>query len=261
MKPVMIATALFISGTSLSCAEDHTAQTGDSQNHAAASWSYDGQTGPDHWGELKPEYSSCAKGLNQTPIDIASEQVIDGMLPQIPLDYATLKPAKIKNTGHSIQVDIDSGGSLVVDDQDFALKQFHFHSPSENTINGESFPIEAHFVHQNSNGDLAVLAVLFSTGAADKTLTALWDQMPAEAGQSAELGDDALSAISTKNTIENYYRFNGSLTTPPCSEGVRWIVRKTPLTASAEQIETLKTALKHANNRPLQPLNARLVVD
>lgn len=259
MKKTLLISMIAVSSISLSCTKEP--QTQNQAEHSAASWSYEGQTGPAHWAELDSRYATCGTGENQTPVNIVDQDAVDADLPPVKLDYEVLVPVGIKNTGHSIQVDISEGGSMQLDGQVFELKQFHFHSPSENTVDENSFPIEAHFVHQNEAGELAVIGMMFTSGEADKTLAALWENMPTESGQKVALNENALDAIKMQTMLQAYYRFNGSLTTPPCTEGVRWVVLKSPLTASEEQIETLKAALKHPNNRPLQPLNARLIID
>jgi len=224
-------------------------------------WSYDGATGPEHWGKLAAEFSQCSQGKNQSPININTTDVIDADQSDVILNYSMLRADKIINNGHTVQVVMRSGGVIKVDGQDFELKQFHFHTPSENTVNNRHFPMEAHFVHQNKAGDIAVLAMMFTPGKADKTVAALWESLPMKKGQSAKLSSTVLKAIESETKIKKYYRFNGSLTTPPCSEGVRWIVMETPMTVSEEQVKSLQKALKHANNRPVQPLNARLVTN
>lgn len=224
-------------------------------------WSYTGATGPEQWGKLAAEYSQCGQGKNQSPINIDPPTVMDAEQTDISLNYSLLMADKIINNGHSIQVDMRSGGSVEIDGKTFELKQFHFHTPSENTVNGRHFPMEAHFVHQSKKGELAVLAMMFIPGNADKTVAGLWESLPMEKGESAKLSSSVLKAIESDAKVKKYYRFNGSLTTPPCTEGVRWIVLETPMTVSEEQVKLLQKALKHPNNRPVQGLNARLVTN
>lgn len=226
-------------------------------SEGAAHWSYSGALGPEHWGAISPEYAACRVGANQSPVDISS--VAHAGLSPLDVHYAD-GARRILNNGHTVQVDVASGSSIDVDGHPFTLKQFHFHSPSENRINGRSYPLEVHMVHADADGHLAVVAVMFEQGSANPTLTQLWAHMPDHAGSAHEL-EPGLSAASLLPPQHSYYRFSGSLTTPPCSEGVRWMVMKQPLTASSEQIATFAAVLHHANNRPLQPLNGRLVVD
>ena len=214
----------------------------------AAPWSYSGALGPEHWSAISPAYAACRVGANQSPVDISN--VAHAGLAPLDVHYAD-GARRILNNGHTVQVDVASGSSIDVDGHPFTLKQFHFHAPSENRINGRSYPLEVHMVHADADGHLAVVAVMFEQGPANPTLAQLWAHMPDHAGSAHEL-DHALSAASLLPPQHGYYRFSGSLPTPPCSEGVRWMVMQQPLAASV---------LHHANNRPLQPLNGRLVVD
>ncbi len=158
-----------------------------------------------------------------------------------------------------MQVNYASGSSIKVDGTSFELKQLHFHAPSENHIEGKSYPLEAHLVHASDEGDLAVVAVMFEEGGANEGLEQAWSSMPEQAGEEKTL-QSSLSADDILPSDRDYYRFNGSLTTPPCTQGVRWLVMKQPVTASKEQIEHFADVLHEPNNRPLQPVNARPVL-
>ncbi len=195
-------------------------------------------------------------GKNQSPINITTS--LDAKLDAIAPSYTTASNA-IVNNGHTIQVNVDGGSTLTVDGMTFELKQFHFHTPSENHIEGKSFPLEAHFVHLDKEGNIAVLALMFEEGEENKALAKVWEKMPKEAHEKSAL---VLSDISKALLPENkeYYRFNGSLTTPPCSEGVRWLVLKTPVSISKAQVEAFAHTMHHPNNRPIQATNARLIV-
>ena len=227
-----------------------------SQASEGPHWGYAGEAGPAHWGELDPKFSTCAAGLNQSPIDIAS--TIEAEL--APLDIAyTSAGNEILNNGHTVQVNVAPGSTLTVDGKTFALKQFHFHTPSENTIDGKPFAMEAHLVHADAEGHLAVIGVMFEEGEANPTIGALWQAMPQEAGAKQSLADPVDPAALLPEG-RDYYRFNGSLTTPPCTEGVRWLVMKTPLTISKAQVVAFAAAVHGANNRPVQSVNARPVL-
>ncbi|MCC9002163.1 MAG: carbonic anhydrase family protein, partial [Candidatus Competibacter sp.] len=147
----------------------------------------------------------------------------------------------------------------LVDGVRFELKQFHFHVPSENLLNGQSFPMEAHLVHTDQDGNIAVVAILFSKGKANRALEKAWAQMPKKEGDKLALSA-GVSPLGILPANRNYYRYNGSLTTPPCSEGVRWLVMKNPVSASKEQIEEFAHTMHHPNNRPVQAVNARPVL-
>lgn len=219
-------------------------------------WTYSGPKGPEHWGELNPEFSTCATGKNQSPINLTN--MVKADLPEIKVNYK-LGGNEVLNNGHTIQVNYAPGSTIVIDGRSFELKQFHFHSPSENTIEGKSFPMEAHFVHVDKDGNLAVIAVMFEPGKHNAELEKAWAKMPDAEGEKYEL-NEAVDASSLLPRDYAYYRFNGSLTTPPCSEGVNWIVMKSFDTASKEQLEKFVHALHHNNNRPINPLNARIVI-
>lgn len=222
---------------------------------ASPHWAYEGDEGPDNWAQLTPEYGSCA-GSNQSPVDLRS--FVDARLPPIGFGY-TGAAKEILNNGHTVQLNYQPGSTIELDGREFELKQLHFHAPSENRIHGKSYPLEAHLVHADAEGKLAVIAVMFEEGAANGLLSSAWKAMPEHAGESHALAEPLkVDAILPRD--RDYYRFSGSLTTPPCTEGVRWLVLKQPMSASARQIERLAHVMHHPNNRPLQPLNARVVL-
>lgn len=220
-------------------------------------WTYEGKEGPENWGKLNPEYTTCDIGRNQSPINI--EDATHAVLK--PLRSIQKFPAKdIVNNGHTVQISFKEGNMLVLDNAAYQMKQVHFHAPSENKIHNISYPLEAHFVHADSKGNLTVIGVMFKEGKENPGLTKLWSQMPNEVGEPTLLKSRVIpSELIPVN--RSYYRFSGSLTTPPCSEGVRWLLMKTPLTASKEQIEVFERAVKHHNNRPIQALNGRVVLE
>ena len=221
-----------------------------------AHWGYTGHEGPGSWGELSPKYKMCGMGKNQSPINITTS--LDADLDAINPEYKSASK-EILNNGHTIQVNVEGGSTLNVDGITFELKQFHFHTPSENHIDGKSFPLEAHFVHLDKDGNIAVLALMFEEGEENKALSHVWEKMPKGANEKAALKlSDISTALLPKN--KDYYRFNGSLTTPPCSEGVRWLVLKTPVSISKAQVETFLHTMHHPNNRPIQATNARMIV-
>jgi carbonic anhydrase len=219
-------------------------------------WSYSGEGAPKNWGKLDPEFATCGTGKMQSPIDLSGGKK-DSLAP-IAFDYQA-GTKDIVNNGHTVQVNYNPGSSITAGGRRFELKQFHFHAPSENTFNGEHFPLEGHLVHADQDGKLAVVAVMFREGAANPLLDALWKTMPAKEGDDKELAKP-LSATEMLPKQHEYYQFTGSLTTPPCSENVLWLVLKTPATASKAQIDAFKKTMGHANNRPVQPLNKRQVL-
>ena len=221
-----------------------------------AHWGYTGHEGPASWGELSPKYKICGMGKNQSPINVTTS--LDADLAAIAPEYKSASK-EILNNGHTIQVNVEAGSTLSVDGITFELKQFHFHTPSENHIDGKSFPLEAHFVHLDKEGNIAVLALMFEEGEENKALSKVWEKMPKKANEKSELKfSDISKALLPEN--KEYYRFNGSLTTPPCSEGVRWLVLKTPVSISKAQVEAFLHTMQHPNNRPIQATNARMII-
>lgn len=220
-------------------------------------WSYRKKRGPEFWGQLSPDYVTCETGRSQSPIDITRTLVTT----QKPLKTFLRFPGKdIMNNGHTVQVSFKPGNMLVIDTVIYQMLQMHFHAPSENMIHGKSYPVEAHFVHADPDGNLAVIAVMFEKGHESKALARLWKQLPKFKGKPKKLKSRVL-ASDLMPRKKAYYRFSGSLTTPPCSEGVVWIVMKNAMTASEAQIKALKRILKHDNNRPVQPVNGRVVTE
>ena len=219
-------------------------------------WSYEGQDGPTHWAELAPDFSACSAGKNQSPVNITG--AIDGNLPELSISYQP-GGSEVINNGHTIQVNYLPGSFITVDGTDYELRQFHFHSPSENLIESQQYPMEVHFVHTDVNANLAVLAVMFSRGEENPALKTIWQTMSEEVNSAATL----MHQVSAGELIpedRSYFRFNGSLTTPPCSEGVTWIVLQHTDDASDAQLNAFLQTLHHTNNRPVQPLNARVVI-
>ena len=222
----------------------------------ASGWTYSGSEGPENWGKLSPDYAMCNAGRNQSPVNI--EGVLDAPLAPLKTTYG-VAGKEILNNGHTVQVNFAEGNRLTLDGAEFSLKQVHFHAPSENEIKGKSFPLEAHFVHADDKGNLAVIAVMLKEGKANAALTKLWAQISTEESEAVALNARVTPGeLMPKNRA--YYRFSGSLTTPPCSEGVRWLVLRDAITASTSQIEAFEHAVHHHNNRPIQELNGRVIV-
>jgi len=221
-----------------------------------AHWGYSGPEGPEHWGALDPAYATCSQGKNQSPVNLTG--MIESSLSPIAINYQS-GGNEILNNGHTIQVSYKPGSTITVAGHQFELKQLHFHSPGENTIEGHSYPMEAHFVHADKGGNLAVIAVMYKTGKKNAELEKAWGHMPENAGEKNALAEH-VNAGKLLPHDHDYYRFNGSLTTPPCSEGVWWLVMKHYDTASKEQIDEFAQTMHHPNNRPLQPLNARVIL-
>jgi carbonic anhydrase len=241
-------------------AGSHAAPGGD-----AVHWDYDGEEGPARWGQLSPDYSACAKGRSQSPIDLPAVALDDlgaGTFDYNPADFEAHPnehPEEVINNGHTIQVGIEDGASLIIGDERFQLVQFHFHAPSEHTVAGRTLPMEVHLVHRSDSGTFAVVGVLIAEGGHNPAVEPIWEHLPGESGTHESLADLTLDleALIPKRRLA--FRYLGSLTTPPCSEGVRWFVLAEPIELSAEQIAEF-SAIYDDNNRPTQPLRGRSLV-
>lgn len=240
-KSILLACAMLVSSNSF--ADDH------------AQWGYSGEGAPENWAKLTGDNFACT-GKNQSPINLSG--FIESELAPLVFNY-NADGTDIINNGHTVQVNFQEGSAVKIDGAQFNLLQFHFHAPSENHINGHSYPLEAHLVHADKDGNLAVVAVMFKEGAENKGLAAAWKKLPMNEGDKNQF-DKHIVASDILPVSKGYYRFNGSLTTPPCSEGVRWFVMKNAVTASKEQIEAFKNTMHGPNNRPLYPVNARIIL-
>jgi carbonic anhydrase len=218
-------------------------------------WNYEQSLeGPSHWSELDPAFETCAKGMNQSPIDIRDAVKAD--LPALQFNYSEVAPS-IVNNGHSIQINLPAGQTLVVGDKTYELLQFHFHTPSEETLSGKHMAMVGHFVHKTADGELGVLGILMQAGKTNAAFAPIFAHLPRK-GETITVDDLKLDLAAMLPIDKGYYSFAGSLTTPPCSEGVSWIVMKTPIQLGAEQIKAFRR-LFNANARPVQALNGRVV--
>ncbi|MDP2607473.1 MULTISPECIES: carbonic anhydrase [unclassified Oceanobacter] len=218
------------------------------------SWSYEGANGPEHWSSLSDNNTACNHGWNQSPLNLTA--MIDADQLPLVLNYHP-GGKEILNNGHTVQVNYATGNTLNVGYHRFNLMQLHFHTPSENRIESRSYPMEMHMVHATPEGRLAVLAIMFKTGKKNAELARIWDDLPQPGQRRALKGSLDITQLLPSSL--DYIRYNGSLTTPPCTEGVSWFVLKTPIEASADQM-TRFTRLIGENNRPLQHLNARMII-
>lgn len=217
-------------------------------------WSYDGETGPEHWAKLSPEFATCSTGTRQSPIDVRGGVGVD--LPPILFEYQPA-PVNVVDNGHTIQVNFSGGNAITVQGRRFELVQFHFHKPSEERINGKNYDMVAHLVHKDGEGKLGVIALLFERGGENAFIQTVWNNLPLE--QNSPLAPQEnldLNSILPKD--KGYYTYMGSLTTPPCTEGVLWMVMKTPVQMSSEQMSVFARLYKN-NVRPIQKSNGRLI--
>lgn len=220
-------------------------------------WGYSGAGRPEIWGELDKSYATCKTGQAQSPIDITASAPT--VVESITFNYRAT-PLKIVNNGHTIQVNTNPESSITLHGKKYTLVQFHFHSPSEHTMHGKHAVMELHLVHKNDEGQLAVVGVLMQPGKPHPLLKTLVEQLPANVNQEQVIQSVRLNPKNLLPRATQYYHYNGSLTTPPCSEGVAWFVMKTPLEVSAEQVAQF-TAVMHQNARPVQPLHNRVVLE
>ncbi|WNO04786.1 carbonic anhydrase [Rhodoferax mekongensis] len=223
-------------------------------------WTYEGENGPQAWGKLKPDFNICAIGKRQSPINIEEGTTLQGPAEPVQFNY-TPSSGTVVNNGHTIQVDVQGDNNITVRGSRYRLLQFHFHTPSEESVNYKRFAMVAHLVHKNDEGQLAVVAVLLDPGSAPNPLIdKVWTYMPLDAGDRVRMPRELLNMNELLPSDQRYYQFIGSLTTPPCTEGVLWMVLKQPMAISRNQLR-LFTQLYPMNARPVQPLNGRPVRD
>ncbi|MFA7248482.1 MAG: carbonic anhydrase family protein [Dehalococcoidia bacterium] len=220
----------------------------------AKHWGYEGEAGPENWAELAPENAVCRAGSSQSPIDFTGTQIGAGGRTNIKWQPAVLS---VQNNGHTIQADVTNGGAIDIDGVAFTLVQFHFHAPSEHTVQGKRFAMETHFVHKNAKGEVAVIGVLHETGLANDALAPILAALPANAEEKKQFANFDVASVLPRD--RSMYRYTGSLTTPPCTEGVRWQVIQAPTSVAEAQVKAFNTVIK-PNARPVQPLKARDVL-
>lgn len=220
----------------------------------APHWSYDGPGGPQAWGRLEPGFAACANGRRQSPIDLRDSFRLQ--LDPVQFDYQP-SAFRVVDNGHTIEVRLAPGNSIRVMGRRYELSQFHFHRPSEERIDGRAFDMTAHLVHRDPEGRLAVVAVLLERGSAQPVVQAVWNNLPLERGE--ELAAQApIDPAALLPAERGYFVYMGSLTTPPCTEGVLWMVMRQPVPVAPEQIDIF-ARLYPMNARPVQPAAGRIV--
>jgi carbonic anhydrase len=227
----------------------------ESAHGEAAHWAYNGAGGPQAWASLKPEFSLCSAGQRQSPIDIRGGLAVD--LEPVRFDYQASRFAVVDN-GHTVQVNLAQGNAIEVGGKRYELLQFHFHRPSEERIDGRQFEMSLHLVHKNDQGQLAVVGLLFDKGPAQPVLQQVWNNLPLEKNEE----NPASSPIELNELLPSdrrYFTYMGSLTTPPCSEGVKWIVMRQPVTLTKEQIDIF-ARMYPMNARPIQAVAGRRIM-
>ncbi len=244
------------SGEEPSSGEDEGGDGGDHADdagaHGAAAWGYGDA---DRWGELADEFAACGEGTEQSPVDLAGSAGLDR--PNITFDYQPAD-AIVVDTGHTVQIEVPDAGTITLDGTTYRFVQLHFHSPSEHTLEGDHWPMEWHLVHQADDGSLAVVAVLVEEGEAWPAFDLVIDSLPLESRPS----DVVYGPVDVADFLPDLtaaYHYRGSLTTPPCTEGVAWSVLQASITMSAEQIDAFAGRIDEENRRPTQPLGDRVV--
>jgi carbonic anhydrase len=222
----------------------------------ASHWGYKGEGAPSNWSKLDPANAMCSAGHRQSPIDIRGAKT--SALDALKFAYNSV-PLNIIDNGHSIQVNYAPGSTLTVGDKTYVLKQFHFHHPSEEHVNGHSYDMVAHLVHADADGHLAVVALLFKGGQANGVIDQIWKNIPTEKNKAVDISGATLNARDLLPSDLGYFTFSGSLTTPPCSEDVTWFVLKTPASLSPDQLAAI-AKLYPDNARPIQPTNGREIL-
>ena len=220
-------------------------------------WAYEGENGPQAWGKLKPEFNVCAIGKRQSPINIEDSATLQGPAEPLQFNY-TASSGTVVNNGHTIQVDLYGENTLTVRNSVYKLLQFHFHTPSEEQVNYRNFAMVAHLVHKNNEGQLAVVAVLLDPGVANTLINKVWTYMPLDMSDRVRMPAGLIDMNELLPKDQRYYQFIGSLTTPPCTEGVLWMVLKQPAQLSREQIHLFQQLFPN-NARPVQAVNGRPV--
>jgi carbonic anhydrase len=239
-------------------AETATATEVVASHESAPHWSYTGETGPEFWYSLDAAYTVARDGKAQSPIGIQAEAALgDGAFTAATIQYQSAL-FEVENNGHTIEIipeEIGEANAITLDSVQFILQQAHFHAPSEHTIDGVPADMELHLVHRDANGNLAVIGILINEGEDNAVFGELFASLPAEGSAALET---PINLADLFTGVRHLFRYDGSLTTPPCTEGVKWSVAVQPITAAATQIEAF-TALYSGNNRPIQPLNERPV--
>jgi carbonic anhydrase len=228
--------------------------TAQNQEEHPIHWSYEGNDGPAKWSKLTSAWAQCEKGKRQSPIDIHDGIKVD--LEQIKFEY---KPVhfKVTDNGHTVQVDLEAGNRITLTGKSYELLQFHFHRPSEERINGKSFQMVTHLVHKSEDGKLAVVALLVDEGVANSIIQNVWNNLPLEKNE-AVVPLDLLDVNQLLPMAREYYTYMGSLTTPPCTEGVLWLVMRQPIQLSPQQIGIF-ARLYPMNARPIQTNDGRMI--
>ncbi|NDF61847.1 MAG: carbonic anhydrase family protein [Synechococcaceae bacterium WBB_3_034] len=244
LKPHELSLALIMVGTSITPLA----------SLAKPQYGYSGNIGPAEWSKLSPKYAACSDGAEQAPVNIVTKNTVrKSVATEIQPQYVATS-GEVVNTGTTVQV--NTSGTIKIGKTAYKLLQYHFHTPSEEAINGTHYAMNVHLVHQDAKGRLAVIGVNFKPGSANPYLASFWKNIPTKPGGSVSVNLPSLKELLPASL--DYYTFAGSLTTPPCTEGVQFYILKQPVSISAQQLSAFRK-LYPMNARPLQPLNERVI--
>ena len=264
--------AVFFTSILMACSQQETetnepeeatvteAKKQEEQELQTAYWSYTGEEGPESWGHLDESYAACVNGSEQSPINIEASQVkADGEMEDVDTQYEPTT-FSVMNNGHTIQANtVSENNKMILGEAEYRLVQFHFHTPSEHQFNGQPYAMELHLVHQNENSQLAVLGLMIQEGKKNENLQAVWDMLPKEKTEQDLPIGEPINLEALLPEADSFFHYDGSLTTPPCTEDVKWVVFEQPIEMSKEQIEAFQQIFP-ANHRPVQPLNEREII-
>ena len=235
------------------CADGYAGAEAMASGEEEVAWGYGAADGPAVWGALSPDYGLCAAGSRQSPIDLVNAE--RAKAPRVTFHYDPSRLAVVHN-GHTVQVDYDAGSYIEVGGTRYDLLQFHFHSPSEHRLAGQLLDMELHLVHRSAGGALAVVGALIQSGGENRAFRRIAANLPAAPGGASRVDGASVDASKLLPGAVRFYRYSGSLTTPPCTEGVRWLVLTTPIEMSIAQIEAFRAVMR-GNNRPVRPSSGR----
>lgn len=245
LRTAVLATACLAAWASAAAAES-----------GAPAWSYHGEAGPAQWAALAPEFATCGSGKSQSPIDLGAGGR-RGPQPKVVIDYRPL-PLTVLHNGHTVQVEVANGSRITIDGKAFELLQFHFHTPSEHVVDGKPYPAEVHFVHRAADGELAVIGAFIADRPGNAALAEVVAHAPAGKSPAMTYSWVTIDPAAIMPAPASFWSYGGSLTTPACGEGVRWMVQRQPLALSRQHVDALRAAMGE-NARPVQPLNGRAV--
>lgn len=262
--------ALFVIGAGLSGCQEQTSEQGqnepeeqqeqsETEDENTQEWTYGEDAGPENWGSLDPAFQTCADGTEQSPINLEFSEVTESSdRERVELNYQAGE-FSLANDGHTLMAHAAKPDNVLsIEDNNYKLMQFHFHTPSEHQFNGEHYEMELHLVHQNKEGELAVAGIMIKEGAENETLMPVWNKFPKEETDSNIPVENLIDVQELLPEDADLFHYNGSLTTPPCSEQVKWMIYEKPISMSSEQIKQFQNIFGE-NHRPVQSLNDREV--